>query len=68
MKLIRILINQHADSTNENYCHRVIADDGSLGEQHLCDFQDKKTIPTVLTTYQKLSTGVDFQFYLKAGI
>jgi hypothetical protein len=31
-----------------------------LGEQHLRDFQDnEKTIPTILTTSQKLSTGVD---------
>ena len=48
------------DSTNPNYCHRVTADDGAVGEQHLRDFQDNdKTIPTVLTTSQKLSTGVD---------
>jgi len=57
---IRDLINQLSDSTNPNYCHRVTADDGSLGEQHLRDFQDnEKTIPTILTTSQKLSTGVD---------
>jgi type I restriction enzyme R subunit len=38
----------------------VTANDGVLGEQHLRDFQDnEKTIPTVLTTSQKLSTGVD---------
>ena len=31
-----------------------------MGEQHLRDFQDnEKTIPTILTTSQKLSTGVD---------
>lgn len=58
--LIRDLINQVKDSTNPNYCHRVTADDGVVGEQHLRDFQDNdKTIPTVLTTSQKLSTGVD---------
>ncbi len=58
--LIRNLINQYADSKNPNYCHRVTADDGEIGEQHLRDFQDnEKSIPTVLTTSQKLSTGVD---------
>ena len=58
--LVRDLINQVKDSTNPNYCHRVTADDGAVGEQHLRDFQDnEKTIPTVLTTSQKLSTGVD---------
>jgi type I restriction enzyme R subunit len=57
---IRDLINQYATSTNPNYCHRVTADDGKRGEQHLRDFQDnEKSIPTVLTTSQKLSTGVD---------
>jgi type I restriction enzyme R subunit len=57
---IRDLINQYAKSKNPNYCHRVTADDGSIGEQHLRDFQDnEKSIPTVLTTSQKLSTGVD---------
>jgi type I restriction enzyme R subunit len=58
--LIRDLINQHSTSTSANYCHRVTADDGKIGEQHLRDFQDnEKSIPTVLTTSQKLSTGVD---------
>ncbi|MDE0472347.1 MAG: helicase-related protein, partial [Ekhidna sp.] len=57
---VRDLINQHSDSTNPNYCHRVTADDGVIGEQHLRDFQDnEKSIPTVLTTSKKLSTGVD---------
>ena len=58
--VVRDLINQLKASTDPNYCHRVTADDGALGEQHLRDFQDnEKTIPTVLTTSQKLSTGVD---------
>ena len=58
--LIRDLINQLSDSNNSNYCHRVTADDGKQGEQHLRDFQDnEKAIPTILTTSQKLSTGVD---------
>ena len=58
--LIRDLINHVKDGNNPNYCHRVTADDGAIGEQHLRDFQDNdKTIPTILTTSQKLSTGVD---------
>lgn len=58
--LIRDLINQNSESTNSNYCHRVTADDGKQGEAHLRDFQDnEKAIPTILTTSQKLSTGVD---------
>lgn len=57
---IRDLINQMKESSNPNYCQRVTAADGVLGDQHLRDFQDnEKTIPTILTTSQKLSTGVD---------
>ncbi len=57
---IRDLVNQYKTSTNINYCVRVTANDGSIGEQFLRDFQDnEKTIPTILTTSQKLSTGVD---------
>ncbi len=57
---VRDLINQYAKSKSVNYCHRVTADDGKIGEQHLRDFQDnEKSIPTILTTSQKLSTGVD---------
>lgn len=57
---IRDLINQIKTSTDPLYCVRVTANDGALGEQYLRDFQDnEKTIPTILTTSQKLSTGVD---------
>jgi len=57
---VRDLVNQLKDSNDPNYCQRVTADDGELGEQHLRDFQDnEKTIPTILTTSQKLATGVD---------
>ena len=57
---VRDLINQIKTSNEPNYCVRVTADDGALGEQHLRDFQDnEKSIPTILTTSQKLSTGVD---------
>ena len=58
--VVRDLINQIKTSPDPNYCQRVTANDGALGEQHLRDFQDnEKTIPTILTTSQKLSTGVD---------
>ncbi len=57
---VRDLINQMKTSKDPNYCQRVTANDGALGEQHLRDFQDNdKIIPTILTTSQKLSTGVD---------
>ena len=58
--VVRDLINQMADSKDPNYCQRVTANDGILGEQHLSDFKDnERSIPTILTTSQKLSTGVD---------
>lgn len=58
--LVRDLINKHKESKDSNYCQRVTANDGFLGEQYLREFQDnEKTIPTILTTSQKLSTGVD---------
>jgi len=57
---IRDLINQLKTSRDPNYCVRVTANDGELGEQYLREFQDnEKTIPTILPTSQKLSTGVD---------
>ena len=57
---IRDLINQTKQSADPNYCIRVTADDGKEGERWLRVFQDnEKTIPTILTTSQKLSTGVD---------
>jgi type I restriction enzyme R subunit len=57
---VRELVNQYKKSNEPNYCVRVTANDGKLGEQYLREFQDnEKTIPTILTTSQKLSTGVD---------
>jgi type I restriction enzyme R subunit len=58
--VIRDLINQHKKSTHPDYCVRVTANDGAIGETFLEQFQDNdRTIPTILTTSQKLSTGVD---------
>jgi len=65
---VRDLVNQYHHSSKggkssgptPNYCVRVTANDGEIGEQFLREFQDnEKTIPTILTTSQKLSTGVD---------
>jgi len=57
---VRDLVNQFKKSSEPNYCVRVTANDGERGEQYLREFQDnEKTIPTILTTSQKLSTGVD---------
>jgi type I restriction enzyme R subunit len=58
--MVRDLINQEADSTSVDYCVRVTANDGAIGDTYLKQFQDNdKSIPTILTTSQKLTTGVD---------
>lgn len=62
--LVRDFVNQYAVqrgwTNNPNYCVRITANDGKAGEADLKIFQDnEKTIPTVLTTSRKLSTGVD---------
>jgi type I restriction enzyme R subunit len=57
---VRDLVNQLKQNTDPLYCVRVTANDGALGDQYLRAFQDnEKLIPTILTTSQKLSTGVD---------
>jgi type I restriction enzyme R subunit len=57
---VRDYINQVKTSSDPDYCVRVTAADGALGDQYLKAFQDNENaIPTVLTTSQKLSTGVD---------
>lgn len=58
---VRDLVNQYkTKSKDPNYCVRVTSNDGEIGEQFLREFQDnEKMIPTILTTSQKLSTGVD---------
>ena len=62
--MVRDFINQYAVkkgwTINTNYCVRVTANDGVAGENDLKTFCDnEKTIPTILTTSRKLSTGVD---------
>ena len=58
--LARDLINQESENTGVDYCVRVTANDGTIGETYLKQFQDnEKSIPTILTTSKKLSTGVD---------
>ena len=59
--MVRDMVNQNKKlSKNTDYCVRVTANDGEIGENALRLFQDnEKSIPTILTTSQKLSTGVD---------
>ena len=59
--MVRDIINQNKpEGKDVNYCVRVTANDGEMWEKFLREFQDnEKIIPTILTTSQKLSTGVD---------
>ena len=58
--LVRDLINQEVSNPGVDYCVRVTSNDGNNGETYLKQFQDnEKSIPTILTTSQKLTTGVD---------
>ena len=46
--LIRDLINQESVDKPTDYCVRVTANDGDIGETYLKQFQDnEKTIPTI---------------------
>ena len=58
--IVRDMVNKHKRRPANNYCERVTADDGEVGEATLRTFQDnEKLLPTILTTSYKLSTGVD---------
>jgi len=58
--IVRDMVNKHKQRPASNYCERVTADDGEVGEATLRAFQDnEKLLPTILTTSYKLSTGVD---------
>jgi type I restriction enzyme R subunit len=58
--LVRDIINQEVKVKKTDYCVRVTANDGAIGDTYLKQFQDNdKTIPTIITTSQKLTTGVD---------
>jgi type I restriction enzyme R subunit len=58
--MVRDIINQESSIKKADYCVRVTANDGSIGDTYLRQFQDNdKLIPTIITTSQKLTTGVD---------
>lgn len=56
------LVNENSDlvAQHPDYVARVTADEGQIGRGHLSRFQDvETTTPTILTTSQLLTTGVD---------
>jgi type I restriction enzyme R subunit len=58
--MIRDIVNQEVKHKRADYCVRVTANDGAIGDTFLKQFQQNdKQIPTIITTSQKLTTGVD---------
>lgn len=62
--MLRDYINKYKPTgtlgDHRNYCVRVTATEGKIGDEYLEDFRDnEKQIPTIVTTSRKLSTGVD---------
>lgn len=59
-RMIRGFAFEHDYTSDSNYCEEVTADSGEGGEHFLKQFQNNENeIPTILTTSQKLSTGVN---------
>lgn len=57
---MRDAINRHKTFKDNNYCVRVTSSEWDIGRKYLEDFQDnEKTIPTILTSSQMLTTWVD---------
>lgn len=57
---MRDMINQYKKIRDPHYCVRVTSDEGKVGRELLEKFQDNdKDIPTILTSSQMLTTGVD---------
>lgn len=57
---MRDMINRHKKVKDPHYCVRVTSDEGKIGRELLEKFQDNdKDIPTIITSSQMLTTGVD---------
>ena len=57
---MRDMINKHKKVKDSHYCVRVTSDEGKGGRELLEKFQDNdKDIPTIITSSQMLTTGVD---------
>ena len=60
----KALNNRNADLAKEypDYAARVVSDEGKIGRGHLDRFMElETTTPTLVTTSQMLTTGVDVQ-------
>jgi len=58
--MMRDAINKYKSVSDPHYCVRITSDEGDVGKTLLEKFQDNdKDIPTILTSSQMLTTGVD---------
>ncbi len=60
----KVLNNLNADLVQKNpdYTARIVSDEGKIGRGHLDRFMELETlVPTIVTTSQMLTTGVDVQ-------
>nr|WP_246516153.1 type I restriction endonuclease subunit R [Aequorivita echinoideorum] len=58
--MMRDAINKYKNVSDPHYCVRITSDEGDIGKTLLEKFQDNdKDIPTILTSSQMLTTGVD---------
>lgn len=57
---MRDMINKYKAVKDPHYCVRITSDEGKVGRELLEKFQDNdKDIPTIITSSQMLTTGVD---------
>lgn len=57
---MRDMINKHKSVKDPKYCVRITSDEGKAGRNLLEKFRDNdKDIPTIVTSSQMLTTGVD---------
>ena len=57
---IRDAINKYKKNSDKNYCVRITSNDGDVGRELLDTFQNSdKIMPTIVTSSQMLTTGVD---------
>ena len=67
--IVRDMVNKHKRRPANNYCERVTADDGEVGEATLRTFQDnEKLLPTILTTSMRpVQNIVEFKQIIGRG-
>ena len=66
--IVRDMVNKHKRRPANNYCERVTADDGEVGEATLRTFQDnEKLLPTILVLMRPVQNIVEFKQIIGRG-